>query len=372
MNYKNYGYFSKIFSLFGIDFNESRNSKVIKCSRLLKSPLFILFVFSVLYMAPNLTLLAYNGTFEIKSLIPLTLAIVQSFLVWIIIFKKKFHICAVLTKIDRFSNKQLKKSIQSHRSFLVNAMIVSVTLFQMPYTPLLVYLMNSESAEVFNHWTFGYYVENNILRSVTMFFSLTAFVVSLVTFPVYATLLISSMYLNCSDTLRSYHKQLCIVSMEESRIPFIKEYSNLIKIVHQLCNVLSTPAFIVVTLNFTVMLSCVASVLFIINKPTHLAFVLEVEFLLTCAFFSILLLSLTAAEIHVQTEKLAAKFRELYERELHHCRLSTRSLRLLKAIADKNVPPVSACGIIYFKRSYPISAFGGFITYALLILNLNL
>ncbi|GFY44153.1 uncharacterized protein TNIN_66771 [Trichonephila inaurata madagascariensis] len=306
---------------------------------------------------------------EIKTLLPVLITCPMSYVLWYLMFKRRRMLMNCVRKLNDFSSTKL--SMVFSRSRLFNAVAITCFTIQITYAIMIVYLLHQVQEPVNDVWNFSYKMRYDFWHNCVRFLLVCAYNFQVLTFPGLVTFLIGGMYLNCRDSLISYEKKLGVLSRSESFLSYVMEYSNLVDIINDFNDVLSAPAFAAIVLNFLLMFNSVATFLLFKNKELLPSFIVEnaVSFLFSSC--SVLWMTVTASEIHIWVRKVSSSFEDLYDKEMAQSQRSTRRLAFIKAMADKEIPAMSACGIIYFTRSYILSVFGGFFTYALLFINIK-
>ncbi|GFW43590.1 uncharacterized protein TNCV_4769421 [Trichonephila clavipes] len=333
----------------------------------LRSPIFILFMLSAFYTIPMLISAVGLKVMEIKTLLPVLITCPMSYVLWYLMFKRRRILMRCVRKLNDFSSTKL--SMLFSRSRLFNAVAITCFTVQITYAIMIVYLQHQVQEPVNDVWNFSYKMRYDFWHNCVRFLLVCAYNFQVLTFPGLVTFLIGGMYLNCRDSLISYEKNLGVLSRSESFLSYVMEYSNLVDIINDFNDVLSAPALAAIVLNFLLMFNSVATFLLFKNKELLPSFILEnaVSFLFSSC--SVLWMTVTASEIHIWVRKVSSSFEDLYDKEM--AQRPTRRLAFIKAMADKTIPAMSACGIIYFTRSYILSVFGGFFTYALLFINIK-
>lgn len=370
MKNHSYGYLWNVLSLFGINLNDV--SRLNSCKTvmrfLLKSPLFILYVAAIFYTFPNLILTTKNGIFEVRAQITWMIVCFLSYFLWYLTFQRRLALRKILREIDFFYSEHFQGTLNIVTIF--NRATASFCVSQLAYIIGAVYCMNSYQHTINNTWTYGYALDYGIWGNLARLLSTTLLCLQIAAFPVFVSLMMSAMYLHCTDALQLYKKEMRKYSKGEFFIPFVKKYSRLLNIVKQFDTILSTPACIAMCLNLLQMFTAI-SMLLLNEVSSFPPLYLEVMYMLVLSACSTLFMCVSAAEVDIILREMRTEFKELYERELHSARLNLKNALLIKAMADKDIQPMSSCNTVFFTRNYIISVFGGFLTYALLIININ-
>ncbi|GBO38981.1 hypothetical protein AVEN_195930-1 [Araneus ventricosus] len=367
-----YGMLWNVLALFGIKANsnsEQTKCKIIKLSSGLKSPIFFLYVASAFYSIPMLIHAIIDIHLELRTILPLLTTCSLSYVLWYVAYKRCQLHRHVARKLNDFLLKNHCESF--NRSKLLNSIMVTEFLLQLIYVSLLVYCLNLEPEKIDTVWTFGFEMEFSFWGNVARFLQGSVYTFQVLTFPGFVSLFMSGMYLHCRDSLISYGRRLKRFPKPEMHLPYIMEYSIMIEIVREFEDVLSTPAFILVSLNFLLMFNNVATFFLLDDTALHLPFLLENGVCLIFSAYSVLSMSLIASETCIQAQKLSKCFENLYEEEMARPKPLLRNLSIIKAMTDKEIPVMSACSVVYFTRSFILSVFGGFFTYALLFINIK-
>ncbi|GFS92925.1 uncharacterized protein NPIL_471881 [Nephila pilipes] len=367
-----YGQSWNILALFGIRIKDKPRyprRKIVLVTSGLKSPIFILYVVSAFYTIPMLISAIIQKLLEIKTLFPILITCPISYVLWYLVFKRRRSLMNCVRELSDFSTKKL--CMVFNRAKMFNVVVTICLTVQIAYVIAMVYYLDQLEEEVNDVWTFGFSMKYDFWQNCVRFLLVCAYNFQVLTFPGFVTFLIGGMYLNCRDSLIAYEKKLLTLTKNESFLSYIMEYSNLVDIINDFNDVLSAPAFAAILVHFLLMFNSVATFLLFKNKELLPSFILENACSFSFSSGSLLWLTVTASEIHVWVKKVSTSLEDLHDKEMARSQRRRRTMSIIKAMADKEIPVMSACGIVYFTRNYILSVFGGFFTYALLFINIK-
>lgn len=372
MQFPGYGYLWKIFSLFGIDVNQS--------SRTTKHSSFVQILFKFPYLFLFMTSSVYNfliilksinaSLLEIRALLPNLITFILSNILWFLMNQRRLVIRLCLMRATEFSAKHRFKIFAGRFTF--NVVLVVYFTLNIAYIMIAVYIMNLFVYPDNNVWTLGYYMKYDFLGNTTRIFLVMSFVLLISAFPGFVTILACAMFMHLNSLLKNCKENLVKLNEVSSDclMHFVKEYSKLLGLVHEFSSILSIPIFLLMVMHLLCMFTGTA--IFLMNQEIlKVNFIGENAFLLISGTSYLMLLVITASNIHVQTQAISGLLKDVYEREISSSKLSSRDLKVLQTIANKDAVLISACGMIQFTRNYIISVLGGFITYALLFISIN-
>ncbi|GIY19571.1 uncharacterized protein CDAR_273911 [Caerostris darwini] len=366
-----YGQLWNILASFGIqtdDGQKKANSKT-AFSSCLKSPVFLLYVLSAFYSVPMLITAIASESLELRTLFPILATCSLSCVLWYVLFQRRRTLKEVAKKLGAHSrNTHLAPFNRSRLLNSITAAFLSVTL---GYLVTVVYYLQTSRESVDNVWNFGYEMSYNFWGLCVRFLQVSCYNLQVLVFPGLASFHMSAMYLSCADSLLSYRRKLEVICKKEISLPCVMEYSKLVDLVREFGDVLSAPASVVLVLHLLLMFNSLASFFLLSEAALMPTFMLENLTCLFCSAWCLLLIAASASEVHVRAGALSTVLGELHEREVVLSRRPSRRVALVKAMADKEAPLMSACDVVYFRRRYILSVLGGFFTYALLFINIK-
>lgn len=304
-----------------------------------------------------------------------------SLLLWYVLYMRKKSLTMLLHKLDSISNAVY--SIRRIEIVLINFVTLSCVIFlPVLYSGISLYLMNREDPRhYYAFYTYGYEVKNfTIVINTYLFLKVFTSVMLDPIFTTTVTILYCILCFRCYKLLlKCYHKMKRILHhdstfLNEHLLQAIKDYTKVIKILDQLQNVFSFPAFLLVLIDSTSSFTTLAStLLYSLEERTSLV-TAENIFVFV---YSALLMTATigfAAQIPIIIHRIRDCMIHLSEKILWHTHNSlTECSRIvhIRTIQQRPVFILSGCDIIYFTRGAILTALGTLFTYGFLVIQLK-
>lgn len=181
----------------------------------------------------------------------------------------------------------------------------------------------------------------------------------------------------CSSLLEKYRKRVEEITKSSSyhllEPKLGKDYQDLIQIVENIQSMFSLPTLLVFLISFMHGFISLARFMIFPDKETTLFFMIEhFIFHIPTAFFT-LLIPFFAAQVSKEMALTKAEFNRMYEKMSFHSDVlrNRKSYLILTTLKDMLTITLSAWDMIEFTGTTIPSVLGTFITYGLLILNIN-
>lgn len=364
-----YGCLWKVFKLFGIDVESPS-----KCMREYTQRLYIYYSFGFFgflslcaaYSTTSMWAKTTNISTGLKISFPVTLSNVLSTVLWIVLYKQRSYLQITLVRMHSEAYPRFDK-IRA-----INATLYSFCFFHIFYMLAWSFLMNETSEDMYYQLLLGYKLGNSC-RIFANFLFLFAYCINVVFFPSLVAIALTSIYLHCKFLLSEYEQKIksmsqCIVY---APVKLIRHYSRLLEVVGELNGILSTPAFLVFILLSLEMFSCMAVVLLFDFDQKNIQRVFSSLVILTHNAIVFLWMVLIASSVPAKMKVIRNHFSSMFESLLYSSESDRDKLAIIRHAMSKETVSFSACGMVKFSRKFILSFFGGFLTYALLFININ-
>ncbi|GIY32068.1 hypothetical protein CDAR_411511 [Caerostris darwini] len=358
----------KVLAATGIDIQEKKRNESTARGAFRKSASCVLCGLSFLYSVLLLMKFGAISTKLIKSNVVSLINILLSFMLWIVVYKRKFLIHQTLVKLHLISVTlfHAKLPVFKHVKFTIFSIWLSLPVYCL-ITIIVVWRTNNDYLYL---WTLDSKMDLNFLGVVVLLFCPTLFYLPVVIFPSFINTSLCMLYLNCSCLLTQYEAKLRLFKPGSLDIQFVTAYSTLIKITEEVNDVVSTPAFLCTAIFFSQMLTSLAWT-FLTSGTRSAAHNLEIAYATTMSVLSAVSLPLVASNITIEARKIKVKLERLYENSLMDPAVNVQDIKIMQNAARKKNIEMSACHVLYFNRGYALALFGALFTYGLLFININ-
>ncbi|GFQ71054.1 uncharacterized protein TNCT_249971 [Trichonephila clavata] len=248
---------------------------------------------------------------------------------------------------------------------LLNNFILPVIL-----SAVFTYLTRDED-DASEFWTLRYPLEDNRNRAVINFIGSHIYFSVYVTYPCFFAISMLLLIQRCVFFLRQFYKNLKnidSIALSAKSTKIANEYYRIEEKISLLSNVLSTPLFIILLNSFFNLYGALS-----ISLQQNLSpyYVFE---MCCCAFTGIVVIvSLTICNSRIPEWMLKIKGTtgSVIDKYKFYKLTDKRTIDLFERMERKDVIFMSACGMVLFKRSFLLSAFGALFTYGVLLVNLK-
>ncbi|GIY87562.1 uncharacterized protein CDAR_224541 [Caerostris darwini] len=228
-----------------------------------------------------------------------------------------------------------------------------------------------EAENLVDFWTLGYRLIEGKYKMLVNFIGGFMHFTVYMEFPCFTALSVCILVHHYELILRHFHDDLKTRNSSIKILKchmFVNNYNNIVEKILILKDTLSTPLLAALLNGFFNLYLVLAFIL-----QQEVSFAMIVELFVFAATGVVLLTSLTlcCSKIPDSMIKIKSTLAALIDRHQVNDLSVGREIRLLERMEKKEIIYLSACDMVYFRKEFLLSAFGTFLTYGLLIINMR-
>lgn len=318
-----------------------------------------------------------NSMANAKTNVAYDIINILSVILWHALYKKKNTLRCIYQKISKASYYNSISNMPKH--YIIK--ILLLLNFILIITCASMHVIGLSEADYFCQ-VFSYHIwvkcKDGFLNKLYIFINAIVMHFMASTFINVIAFLYCILCYRCSLLLSKYkyhfRKAVLLKSYNNLEVEMVQEYFSVIKLIENIEYVFSLPSLLLLMISF--MQAFVSLARFMVNSRREFTYFFMVEHI--CLHFPTgvftFLIPVCAAQVKNEMEKNNALFNKIYESLLLHPEnlVNKRYILIMKLL--KNKPPVTltAWNMVEFDGSTLPVIIGNFLTYGLLILNLNI
>ncbi|GFY60342.1 uncharacterized protein TNIN_196021 [Trichonephila inaurata madagascariensis] len=308
-----------------------------------------------------------TGMWRIDVMIACAFVNILSVSLWHSIHFKRKLLTNLVSQMNEVCSSQTSFHVKNIEAITTNGVLFLYAITPTALALLCVSSISERSQDII--WTYGYKLEDlSSYFRVLCFFNVNVYVSLQVIFPGLLTCMYCTLCHRISKLLSCYKYKLMKVFNGSLTMPsklLVSQYFAILHVVDLLQNLFTEPIFLLILMNFLHMFSMLGYFISFFKHQFTIVVIGEVVIVVATTTLSTVVIIIFASKITATNQSIKKMFQRYKESRILASYKGDGAVFQL-AIERENVL-LSACDVVFFRKSLILSIFGALLTYSLLI-----
>ncbi|GFQ95925.1 uncharacterized protein TNCT_374481 [Trichonephila clavata] len=329
---------------------------------------FPIFLHAALLNSMYILIMGYQtGVWRIDIIIACIFVNILSVSLWYLIYFKRKLLTDLIAQMNEVCSSHINFHVKKIEVLATNVVLFAYTITPTAFALLCVSSISERSQDIF--WTYGYkFKDISSYFRVLCFFNVNMYASLQVIFPGLITCMYCTLCHRISKLLSCYKYKLLKVVNGSLTMPsklLVSQYFAILNIVDLLQKIFSEPIFLLILMNFLHMFSMLSYFISFFRHQFTVVVIGEVVVVIATTTLSTVVIVIFASKVTATNQSIKQMFQRYKEsRVLASYKRDEEVFQI--AIERENVL-LSACDVVFFRKSLILSMFGALLTYSLLI-----
>ncbi|GFQ89246.1 uncharacterized protein TNCT_378191 [Trichonephila clavata] len=329
---------------------------------------FPIFLHSALLNSIFVLIMGYQtGVWRIDVITACAFVNILSVSLWHSMYFKRKLLTDLVSHMNEVCSSHVSFRVKNIEAMTTNGVLFLYTITPIAFALLCVSSISERSQDIL--WTYGYKFEDlSSYFRVLCFFNVNMYVSLQVIFPGLLTCIYCTLCHRISKLLSCYKYKLMKVFNGSLIMPsklLVNQYFAILNIVDLLQNIFTEPIFLLILMNFLHMFSMLGYFISFFKYQFTVVVIGEVVIVVATTTLSTIVIIIFASKITDTNRSIKQMFQRYKESRILVSHQRNEEVFQL-AIERENVL-LSACDVVFFRKSLILSIFGALLTYSLLI-----